>query len=95
MKKTRTWGGGEGTLRKPAGIRESKEHRGQQKSKDRKYRRLKGTGNLLETKLFFLLYPTQFCSRQNSSLNLKEDRREVENHSSPSWAGAKNSAKTD
>lgn len=72
---------------KPAGIWESKEYRSQQKSKDRKYWRLKGTGNLLETKLFFLLYPMQFYSRQNSSLNLKKDRREVKTHSSLLFMG--------
>lgn len=69
-------------MRKPAGVRESKEYRSQQKPKDRKYWRLEGTGNVLETKLFFLLYPVQSYSRQNSSLNLKEDRREVETHRS-------------
>lgn len=72
---------------KPAGIRQSKESRSQQKSKDRKYWRLKGTGNLLESKLFFLLCPMQFYSRLNS-LDLREGRREVRIHSrlSPTWA---------
>lgn len=76
---------------KPAGVGEGKESRSQQKPKDRKHCRSRGTGNLLETELFFLLYPMQFYSRQNSGLNLKEDRREAETHKSLSWAGARNS----
>lgn len=81
-------------MRKPAGRRESKEEGSQQKSKGRKYWRRKGTGNLLETKLFFLLYPMQFYSRQNSILTLREAKREVKTHRSPR-AGARSSPKTD
>lgn len=66
---------------------------------DRKYWRLKGTGNLLETKLFFLLYPMEFYSRLNSTLNLREGRREVKIHNSLSptctpWARATSQGKT-
>lgn len=66
---------------------------------DRKYWRLKGTGNLLETELFFLLYPMQFYSRLNPTLSLREGRREVKIHSSLSptytpWSRAKSQEKT-
>lgn len=81
-------------MRKPAGRRESKQEGSQQKSKGRKSWRRKGTGNLLETKLFFLLYPMQFYSRQNSILTLREEKREVNTHRSPR-AGARSSPKTD
>ena len=84
MKKTRTRGGGwgEGRMWEPAGREESKDWGSQQKSKDRKYWRLQGTGNVLETKLFFLLYPIQCYCRQNSRCTLKEERVEVETHRS-------------